>query len=187
MTTFEPLTAEEIRTHIANQEENPAIYLGTYHKYNSGSLFGKWIDLSSFDDYEDFCEFCHRLHCDEQDPEFMVQDFENFPKSLYHEAGLPTEQEFDQIKEYAELDEDEREAYGIYLDCYNAQADMDEFRDHYMGKYDSGEDFAEHLCEECGYLQNLPDWLQCCMDYSAVWRSLDTGGDYSKYSRHIFQ
>lgn len=187
-TTFEPLTREEIFAHKMNHEtENPAIYLGTYHKYNCGSLQGMWIDLTSFFDYEDFCEFCHRLHCDEQDPEFMVQDFENYPRSLYHEAGLPTEAEFDRLQEYAELDEDEREAYGLYLDNYNERADMDEFREHYVSKYRSGEEFAEYLCEECGYLESLPGWLQCCIDYSAVWRSLDTGGDYSEHDGHIFQ
>lgn len=187
-TTYEPLTREEIFAHKMNHETtNPAIYLGTYAKYNSGSLYGKWIDLTTFDDYEDFCDYCHRVHYDEQDPEFMVQDFEYYPKSMYHESGIPTEKEFERIKEYAELDEDEREAFGIYLDCYNENADIEEFRDHYEGKYHSGEDFAEYLCEECGYLASLPDWLQSCIDYSAVWRSLDTGGDFSEYDGHIFR
>lgn len=24
----------------------PAVYVGTYHKYNCGSIFGKWFDLA---------------------------------------------------------------------------------------------------------------------------------------------
>lgn len=187
-TTYEPLTREEIFAHKMNHETtNPAIYLGTYAKYNSGSLYGKWIDLTTFDDYEDFCDYCHRVHYDEQDPEFMVQDFEYYPKSMYHESGLPTEKEFERIKEYAELDENEREAYSIYLETYNEKADLEEFRERYVGKYKSGVDFAEELCEDCGYLASLPDWLQSCIDYSAVWRSLETGGDYAEYDGHIFQ
>mgnify|MGYP003292308468 CR=1 FL=1 len=37
----EPLTAEEINLHKNNYEnETPAVYIGTYGKYNEGSLFG---------------------------------------------------------------------------------------------------------------------------------------------------
>ena len=54
---------------------NPAVYVGTYHKYNCGSLYGMWVDLTSFLDYDDFMEFCHLLHIDEEDPEFMYQDY----------------------------------------------------------------------------------------------------------------
>ena len=32
----------------------PAVYVGTYHKYNCGSIFGKWFDLTEFDGREDF-------------------------------------------------------------------------------------------------------------------------------------
>ena len=127
------------------------------------------------------------MHFDELDPEFMVQDFANYPRSLYHESGLPTAQEFRQIQDLADLDEDEREAYSIYLETYNEKADLEEFRDHYVGKYKSGEEFAEQLCEDSSYLANVPQWLQCCIDYKAAWRILDTGGDYSEYDGHIFQ
>jgi antirestriction protein len=30
------------------------IYVGTYAKYNDGSLFGKWMDLSDYIDLDDF-------------------------------------------------------------------------------------------------------------------------------------
>ena len=30
-----------------------AIYVGTYAKYNAGSLFGKWFDLSDFADKDE--------------------------------------------------------------------------------------------------------------------------------------
>lgn len=187
-TNLEPLTKNEIRTHAAHYDQaKPAVYVGTYHKYNCGSLYGMWVDITTFDEYEEFCDFCRRLHRDENDPEFMVQDFEYYPESWYHEGGLPSEKEFERINEFAALDEDKKEAYEIYLDNYNEDATIEEFEERYEGKYDSGEDFAEHLCEECGYFKNLPQWLQCCIDYSAVWRSLDTGCDYSEFDGHIFR
>ena len=27
---------------------NPALYVGTYHKYNSGSIEGMWVDMTTF-------------------------------------------------------------------------------------------------------------------------------------------
>lgn len=161
--------------------------MGTYAKYNNASLFGQWIDITSFYDYEDFCDYCRRLHRDENDPEFMVQDFEYYPKCWYHESGLPTEEEFDNIKAFAELDEDEQTAYELYLDNFNENADVDEFRENYEGKFDDGADFAEHICEELGYLEQIPNFLKYCIDFNSVWRDFETGGDYSEYDGHIFR
>ena len=53
----EPLTKEEIRLHAAHYENsNPAVYCGTYAKYNNGSLYGyhKWnVIISS--GWNDWC------------------------------------------------------------------------------------------------------------------------------------
>ena len=52
------------------------VFVGTYNKYNEGSLFGKWLDMSDYDSYEDFIAACKELHKDEDEPEFMFQDFD---------------------------------------------------------------------------------------------------------------
>ena len=75
--------------------------------------------------------------------------------------------------------------YEAYLSYWD-EGTLEDFEERYEGKYNSPEDFAEYLCEECGYFKNLPQWLQCCIDYSAVWRNLDTGGDYTEVDGHIF-
>lgn len=49
------------------------VYVGTYHKYNCGSLHGAWIDLFDHDIYS-YCDTIKELHKDEHDPEYMVQD-----------------------------------------------------------------------------------------------------------------
>lgn len=56
------------------------IYVGTYAKYNEGSLFGKWMQLSDYSDLDEFIEACKELHKDEEDPEFMFQDWEEIPE-----------------------------------------------------------------------------------------------------------
>lgn len=67
---------------------NAKIYVGTYHKYNSGSIAGEWVDLEDFEDTADFYEYCREIHKDEKDPEFMFQDYENIPENLVSESHL---------------------------------------------------------------------------------------------------
>jgi antirestriction protein len=66
---------------------NVSLYVGTYKKYNEGSLFGQWLDLTDYVDAEEFYAACKELHKDEADPEYMFQDFEGFPDCLYSECG----------------------------------------------------------------------------------------------------
>lgn len=56
--------------------DNARVYVGTYSKYNNGSIKGGWLDLSDYVDKDDFLEACKELHEDEEDPEFMFQDYE---------------------------------------------------------------------------------------------------------------
>lgn len=58
------------------------VYVGTYNKYNNGNLFGAWISLDTCKDYNEFLGKCKELHKDEADPEFMIQDIEDFPDGL---------------------------------------------------------------------------------------------------------
>ncbi len=64
------------------------IYVGTYGKYNNGSLFGAWLDLSDYADKEEFYEACRELHKDEEDAEFIFQDYENIPENLISESWI---------------------------------------------------------------------------------------------------
>ncbi|NIJ52318.1 hypothetical protein FHS68_001474 [Dyadobacter arcticus] len=42
------------------QSENaPKIYVGTYGTYNSGSLFGKWFDLTDYAETKEFYQDCY--------------------------------------------------------------------------------------------------------------------------------
>lgn len=129
--------------------DHPRIYVGTYAKYNDGSIDGKWIDLSEYSTYEDFVDACRELHADEEDPEFMVQDYENFPERWYHEGGLPTEEEFDKINNYYLMDDSEKPAYEEYVDLGNGD-DPDSFRDAYIGEFSDPEEFGEYAVDNWG-------------------------------------
>lgn len=73
------------------------VYVGTYAKYNSGSLAGAWINLDDCADYSEFLAKCAATHKDERDPEFMIQDAEAFPDGLSCMEWL-SEAEFNDVK-----------------------------------------------------------------------------------------
>ena len=134
----------------------PKVYVGTYAKYNDGSLGGEWVDLTDFDTYEDFVDYCKELHKDENDPEFMIQDKEGYPDSWYHESGLPTEDEFYKIQELSELDETEKKAYAAFCELGWGDDSIEKFREAYHGEYTSDDDFGQEIVDNMGMPQN-PD------------------------------
>ena len=73
------------------------VYVGTFRKYNSGSIAGAWIDLASCATYSDFLTKCKAVHKDERDPEFMIQDTEEFPDGLSCMDWL-SESDFNDVK-----------------------------------------------------------------------------------------
>ena len=167
---------EELKNHEqTNGSDSPALYCGTYGKYNSGNLSGMWLNVSTFDDYEEFVNFCLAIHADERDPELMYQDFENMPDSLYHESM--GEKEFNQIAEYCELCDD----YGVsavddFLEWYSPE-DLDMMYDSYAGVYDSEEDFAREIVNGCYDLEKMMGNLAYYFNYEALARDLFLG-DY---------
>ena len=146
----------------------PKVYVGTYAKYNNGSSGGEWIDLTDFDTYDDFVDYCRELHSDEDDPEFMVTDYEGFPSAWYHESGLPTEEEFDKIMEFFELDDREQKAYAAFCELGYGDDSIDKFRECYFGKYTSDDDLGQE-CVEMGGIPDNADWY---FDFESFGRDL---------------
>lgn len=186
---FGELTVQEwqdlINEHKANlNDEVPAVYCGTYAKYNFGSLFGEWIDLSSFADYEEFIAFCKVLHHDEEDPELMFQDYENFHRQWYSESCMD-EETFDKIAAYADLDDDDREIFDAYVECYNDyDSSMDEIKERYHGKFNSKEDFAIWYVDEV-HFDDITDFMRDYFDYEAYANDL-FANDFSMENHHVF-
>ena len=162
---------ERIREHGYDYTSgNPAVYCGTYRKYNEGSIDGAWLDLASFKDYDEFMEVCRLLHRDEEDPELMFQDYENFPRDWYTESCMD-EETFDKIKKYAEMAESRQEAFDDYMDTLSDD-DFDSFEEAYCGEWDSEEDFAQQLVNDCYNIDNMMGSLSSYFDYKAFARDL---------------
>lgn len=155
--------------------ENASVYVGTYGKYNEGSLYGKWLNLSDYEDKEAFYIACAELHSDEQDPEYMFQDYENIPESLIGESWI-SEQAFTVLQTLSEMEDSVRQPFLIW--CNNDHFNLDKediddlvnrFHDDYVGKYNSEEDFARELIEE---RKDLSDFVKQFFDYEAYVKDL---------------
>jgi antirestriction protein len=182
---------------MKNLRNNPKIYVGTYGMYNSGSLFGKWFDLSDYNDAEEFYKDCFEYHRNEFLPELMFQDWESIPVFLISECSLH-EDIFRYFKAISEMDDQRAEAFELY--CSNIISwpangnDLDEtlegFNEAYQGYYggamkDAKTEFAYQYIEDIGLLAGVPQMLERYFDYEAFGRDMFLG-DYTEYEGHIF-
>ena len=164
----------------------PALYVGTYAKYNSGSIKGAWLYLDDYTDKADFHAACKKLHADEIDPEFMFQDCDCIPNSLYSEGCLD-----DKIFEWLELDDYERDYVQAYWDCVDPDAEIDAIKDAYQGTYESELQYMEEWIESTGMLSQIPEYLRHYFDAESYLRDCKINGDVNfaegaNYTVHAF-
>lgn len=163
--------------------KDASIYVGTYAKYNDGSLFGKWMKLSDYADKDEFYRACAELHKDEADPEFMFQDWEYIPDGLIGESWVSS-----LVWGLMEQDEDDLEIACHYLsacsvkleDYENADDLIAEAKEKFVGYYNSLEDLG---IAEAEYL-NIPDYIERYFDYEAF--GCDCAYDYYEDDGYYF-
>ena len=182
---------------MKNSPNTPKIYVGTYGMYNSGSLFGKWFDLSDYNDSDEFLKDCYEHHPNEFLPELMFQDWEYIPTFLISESSLH-EDTFRYFEVVSEMDEDRAEAFELYCsDIVSWPAngnDLEEtlegFNEAYQGYYggamkDPKTEFTYQYVQDTGMLAGAPSVLERYFDYEAFGRDLFLDG-YSEYEGHVF-
>lgn len=168
----------------------PSVYVGTYAKYNDGSIDGAWLNLLDYEDVKAFYEACKELHSDEVDPEFMFQDYEYIPEDLISEGSLE-----DTIFEYfaviADFDDEKTEAFEIFRANNSSEksieTQLEQFNDTYQGHYGSNaqRDFAEEWAENSYLFENCNENLKRYFDYEAYVRDLFMDGFY-EIDGHVF-
>ena len=151
------------------------IYVGTYAKYNEGSIEGKWLDLSDYSDKEEFYEACRELHKDEHDPELMFQDWEYIPSGLIGESWL-SDNIFEIIEAIDDMDDDKKVAFEVWLnhESYDLSSKdindlISSFEYDFQGAYKDEEDYDDEDVEEC-YV--LPEYAKSYFYYVKFDRDL---------------
>ena len=151
------------------------IYVGTYAKYNEGSILGKWMDISDYSGREEFYDACRELHNDEEDPELMFQDWENIPSPLIGESWLSGDI-FEVVEAISNQSETWQEAFAVWLNYTGndlSSVDIEylisSFEDEYQGQYRSEEDYAYEVVEQC---YDLPEFAKTYFNYEKFARDL---------------
>lgn len=155
-----------------------SIYVGTYAKYNNGSIAGKWLDLEDYTDKEEFIKACCQLHKDEEDPELMFQDWEGIPASMIGECWVSPDL-------WEIMQESNLEAVKAYLSIFN-EWDAEDFQDRFRGHFDSWQQMAEELLEETGELDRIPESLRYYFDFEKYARDMELGGDFAEEDGFFF-
>lgn len=189
-------TASDVRTDNQNALDDAiiALYCGTYHKYNIGSLDGCWIDLGNYTDAEELFDDLALLHSDEEDPEFMFQDWSIELEGLStRDLGeCPSKKTLQMLIELCNADESDRDLACDYL-ALNNLSDFEDFDDllaqaqdacvGYLNiqAWDPFIDWAEDFFREC---YEIPEALDCYIDWERVARDLSY--DYTESGSHVF-
>ena len=156
----------------------PAVYVGTWEKYNNGSIDGAWLKLQDFEDHDAFYQKCKDLHSDEVDPEFMIQDFENMPTGFSKTEDIKEAYWNLEIINNIDLPLEVIEA-GI--EC---EIEPEEIEECFVGSYNSGIDFAVELADSCGFEEST-SWPNNCIDWERAARDLML--DYREHEGHYFR
>ena len=132
-----------------SSNETISVYVGTWGKYNGGSIDGEWVDLSDFNTPEEFKEYCYgQLHADEEDAELMFQDVEgpSWVREVINEYGM----NYDMVWGWLALDDYEKPVVDGYIELYgiNGFNDFDELVEAAQDAYRGGEG------------QDFDDWVQ---------------------------
>lgn len=164
-----------------NNEEHPSIYVGTYGKYNSGSLNGEWVRLDDFSSKNEFLRYCvNKLHADERDPELMFQDYEYIPEGFVGESFIS-----DKLWDLMKLDGN----WDLKVAVANAIGDPDETIELLeSGDYrifwgcDSIEDVVYEYLDE-GIMPARPEYY---FDYEAFGRDNSYDGPFNEENETIY-
>lgn len=146
--------------------ETPRIYVGTYAKYNAGSLEGKWFDLEDYSDKDEFIEACQEFH-GEGEHEFMFQTSEGIPRHFISESYIDPEfWDFLDFEDYHDGD-----AKTAYVEHFGEWSEGG-FQDHFSCQCESELAYAENYIEDCGLLDSVPENLRWYFDYEKFARDI---------------
>jgi len=148
------------------------IYVGTYAKYNNGSIEGAWLDLEDYKDKFEFEAACQELHGSGEN-EFMYQDHEGIPSKYISESYLSG----DVWDEWICLADGDKELLTVYLDNVNRDGTIAAAQESFQGKFESETDWSADFWESTGLLHSIPENLQCYINHEAYARDARLNGD----------
>ena len=151
------------------------IYVASLSDYNAGRLVGAWIECEGKDEEDLRAEITAMLATSQESvaEEWAIHDHEGFGSLDIGEYTPMSE-----VAEMCELIEDHED---VAMAAASWLVGLDEIReaceDKYHGCFDSLENWAYDLCQDMGYMDELPSLIECHIDFESIARDL-TMSDY---------
>ena len=149
--TFSTVTASTIDL------ETPQIYIACLSSYNSGILYGCFIDATQ--DPEDIREEIQQMLSTspvadvEACEEFAIHDYQNFAGITLNEY-----ESIDYISALANAIQEHGKPFALYLDYLDfddVEEAVSSFQDNYCGCFESIQDYAQDYYEQTGMLETI--------------------------------
>lgn len=170
----------------------PRVYVASLADYNSGRLHGRWIDADKGADA--IREQIAQMLAESKEPiaeEWAIHDYEGFGDMYLSES-----EDIDKIAEAAFLITQHGPLFASLAAHFGGTPGIDDARRYmeegYRGAYDSLEDYAAELIEECygDVLKGLPDFIRYNIDWEGIARDMDLNGDVITFRHdhktHVF-
>ena len=152
--------------------------------YNSGTLIGKWFDLSHTTRAEHQAELDEWLvgltnTTGELCEEWIIGDVEDVPEYFHSEWTI-----YSTFFEYQETLENSHLSHEVFMAGLSIGFDLKAIEERYRGEYDSVKYFVEEYVEENGVLDDMPDHLIEFFDMEAYGERLMD--EYTEFDNHFF-
>ena len=119
-------------------------------------------------------------YAEDNETEFMLQDFENFPSVFYTESSLDA-----RVFEWLALDETDREVVDAFLECFGDGPDVfGSALAAYYGQYENDLEFAYDYVVYTAILVGVDENIKRYFDYDAFTRDLMF--EYTKHNDYYF-
>ena len=174
---------------IQEPQSQNSVYVGTYGKYNAGSLVGFWADLEDYADYDDFLKDCLEFHSDEADPELMFQAWQcELSGDYITECHIDPD-----LWDFLDLEDCQKEIVIIYSEIADGDLSLEDLieqaTERYAGCHTNHEEFVIDHLENMGFDFDALYRCGVSIDYEGTWRTLRHDYDFVRIglTNHYFR
>lgn len=182
--SFNPEDAQRrafLQERECRNDDTPKIYVSCLSSYNSGRLWGMWVDMSQeiddvHQDIKDLLALSPVAHLDTCE-DWRIDDYECFENVF-----LSPHESLERVSAIAHAVSEHGQPFTLYLD-YSGEEDisaaLDKFQERYCGCYESIEDYVYEYYSSTGMLQQIEQagLNSYYIDFQAIARDWECSGD----------